>query len=188
MDLYKLFLEKKALLEGHFKLSSGLHSNKYFQCALLTAEPEIAEMLCETLAQKLRADKIEANLVIGPAIGGIILAYEMARALKVKAFFAEREEGQMRLRRGFTLKPDDKVLVVEDVVTTGGSTREVMDLVQSMGGEVVAVASLVDRSGGKVDFGVPFYPLLKVNVETYSPENCPLCAEGIPVVKPGSRK
>ncbi|GAV23737.1 orotate phosphoribosyltransferase [Carboxydothermus pertinax] len=187
MDIYNLFLEKKALLEGHFKLSSGLHSDKYFQCALLTVEPEISQKLCEILAEKLNSSKIKADLVIGPAIGGIILAYEMARVLKLKALFAEREDGMMRLRRGFTIKPGEKVIVVEDVVTTGGSTREVIELIKSLGGEVVAVASLVDRSGGTVDFGVPFESLLTIKVKTYAPENCPLCAQGLPVVKPGSR-
>ena len=186
MDLYNLFLEKEALLEGHFKLSSGLHSDKYFQCALLTVEPQTSAKICQLLAEKLGALG-EADLVIGPAIGGIILAYEMARVLKLKALFAEREEGEMRLRRGFRINPGEKAIVVEDVVTTGGSTREVINLVRSLGGEVVAVASLVDRSGGKVDFGVPFKSLLQVKVETYSLEDCPLCAQGLPLVKPGSR-
>jgi orotate phosphoribosyltransferase len=174
--------ETEALLEGHFQLSSGLHSNRYFQCARLLQHPGEAEWACRTLA-RLVQEPVDA--VIGPALGGVIVAHEMGRALGVRALFAERVEGKMRLRRGFGLAPGERVLVVEDVVTTGLSAREVAELVHSLGAKVTAFASLVDRSGG-LDMS-PFHSLLTVTVESHPPEECPLCKEGIPIDQPGSR-
>ncbi|NLZ38311.1 MAG: orotate phosphoribosyltransferase [Firmicutes bacterium] len=175
------------LLQGHFLLTSGLHSDKYLQCAQVFQYPEYAAELCQALAEAFAAEKVD--LCIGPALGGVIIAYETARALHTRGIFAERDqEGVMTLRRGFTIEAGEKVLVLEDVVTTGGSVREVIDLVGAWGGEVIGVGSLVDRSNGKVDFGVPYHALIRFNVNAYRPEECPLCKQGIPAVKPGSRK
>jgi len=182
----QIFATTGALLEGHFLLSSGRHSNRYVQCASVLQYPCYTDELAEELASRFRDDKVE--VVIGPAMGGIIVAYEVARKLGVKGMFCERENGKMKLRRGFTVAPGQRVLVVEDVITTGGSVREVMDVVREQGGEVIGVAALVDRSGGKVDFGVKTEAALVVDIETYEPDNCPLCKAGqIQLVKPGSR-
>ena len=179
-------LEKTGLLkEGHFLLTSGLHSSQYMQCAQLLQYPEYAEVVCQALAEPFQGRGIE--VVVGPALGGVIVAYETSRALKAKNIHAERENGKMTFRRGFALVPGQKVLIVEDVVTTGGSVKEVMNLVRQAGAELVGVAAIVDRSQGRADFGVPFHALLKRDIPTYSPEDCPLCRQGIPVVKPGSR-
>jgi orotate phosphoribosyltransferase len=185
-EVIAIFEKTGSLKTGHFLLSSGLHSNKYVQCALALSYPDEAVKLCESLAEKL--SDIEVELVVGPALGGVIVSYELARALGVPGIFSERQEGSMTLRRGFEIKPGQKVLVIEDVVTTGGSAKEVIKLVNEMGGNVVAVASLIDRSGGKVDFGVPYYSLLQLDIPTYKPEECPLCKEGSTAEKPGSRK
>jgi len=185
-EVLEIFQVSQALLEGHFLLTSGRHSGKYMQCAKVLQYPHHATRLGEALAEKFTDQEIE--LVVGPAVGGIIVAHEVARALGVKSVFTEREKGEMKLRRGFELKPGQKVLVAEDVITTGGSVREVMEVVKAHGAEVVGVGALVDRSGGKVDFGVPFVALLKVEVENYLPEECPYCQQGIPAVKPGSRE
>jgi len=174
-----------ALLEGHFKLTSGLHADRYFQCAQLLQYPWEAEGLCAQLAENFKDSGVTA--VAGPAIGGILVAYEVARALKVKNVFAERVNDVMTFRRGFTLTPEDKVIVCEDVVTTGGSVRDVIVAIQKTGAEVIGVASLVNRSGGKADFGVPFKSLVAVNVQTFDPEDCPLCKNGSEAIKPGSR-
>lgn len=180
-------LEKTGSLKtGHFLLSSGLHSDKYVQCALALSYPKEAEKLCKDLAQKL--SDIDIEIVVGPALGGVVAAYELARALDVPGIFAERQDNVMTLRRGFEIKPGQKILVVEDVVTTGGSAKEVIKLLKEMGGDVVAVASLIDRSGGKADFGVPFKALLQLDIPTYQPEDCPLCKDGSNAEKPGSRK
>jgi orotate phosphoribosyltransferase len=185
-QLLQLFKKEKALLSGHFLLSSGLHSPNYMQCALLLQKPWVAQKLCQALAVKLR--KLKAQVVIGPALGGIVISYELARALKVRSLFAERVDGVLTLRRGFSLKKNERVLVVEDVVTTGKSTKEVMDIVRQQGAKVIGVASLVDRSGDANPFEVPFSSLLKINIKTYAEPQCPLCREGkIPAVKPGSR-
>lgn len=181
-----LFEELNALLKGHFKLSSGLHSEKYLQCALVLQHPAIAEKLARTLADKFKDEKID--VVIGPALGGVTWAYEVARALGVRGIFAEREEGAMTLRRGFSIDEGERVLVVEDVVTTGGSTKEVIEVVTARGGVVVGVGSVIDRSDKPVDFGVRFKSLAKVNVRTFKEHECPLCKAGTPAVKPGSRK
>lgn len=185
-DVLGIFKKEKALLEGHFLLSSGLHSGGYLQCALVLQRPDLAEKLCRALAQKI--SKLKPQVVIGPALGGVVVSYEMARALKVRSLFAERLDGTLALRRGFSLKKNEKALVVEDVVTTGKSTREVVAIVESYGAKVVGIASIVDRSDGQAGFAQPFESLLAINIETNSPENCPLCREGkVPAVKPGSR-
>jgi orotate phosphoribosyltransferase len=172
-------------LEGHFILSSGLHSNRYIQCALVLQHPRVAEQLCSELAEKLK--HLGAKVVAAPALGGVIVSHEVARALGVRALFTERQEGAMTLRRGFSLEPGEPTLVVEDVVTTGGSTRETMTAVEQAGGRVVGVGSLIDRSGGKVDLGIPRAALVTLEVKNYDPADCPLCQSGIPAVKPGSR-
>ncbi len=174
-----------ALLTGHFLLSSGLHSEQYLQSALVLQQPDIATKLCAALAEHFRDEQIE--VVIAPALGGVFVSHETARALGVRALFAERVNGELTLRRGFTIKPGERVLVVEDVITTGKSTRETISVVKKAGGVVVAAGSLVDRSGGKADIGVPYRSLVTLDVPTYTPESCPLCKAGSAPVKPGSR-
>ncbi|MDD5563279.1 MAG: orotate phosphoribosyltransferase [Thermoanaerobaculaceae bacterium] len=176
-----------ALLEGHFKLSSGRHSSRYLQCALYLAEPARAEAAGRQLAARLK--NAAAQVVVAPALGGVIIGHEVARALvDVPFYFTERADGEMVLRRGFAVEPGSRVLVVEDVVTTGGSTREVMDVVSGQGGVVVGVAAIVNRSGQENPFApLPFTALLTVDVPTWAPEACPLCASGVPLAKPGSR-
>ena len=176
-----------ALLEGHFKLSSGRHSSRYLQCALYLADPARAEAAGRQLAARLK--NAAAQLVVAPALGGVIIGHEVARALAdVPFFFTERADGVMTLRRGFRIEPGCRVLVVEDVVTTGGSTREVMDVVTQQGGVVVGAGAIVNRSGQENPFApLPFTALLSVDVPSYPPEACPLCASGVPVAKPGSR-
>ena len=184
----EIFLKTDAFLEGHFLLSSGLHSPYYLQCARVLQYPHYAEILCQDIAERVRSAGIEVDFVIAPAIGGIIVSYETARHLDVRGMFAERENGKMTLRRGFSIGEGERALVVEDVVTTGKSTRETIRVVEDNGGVVVAVGSLVDRSNGTVNFGVPFFTLWKLDVPVYSPEECPICREGkIPLTKPGSR-
>lgn len=188
-EVLKIFEENEALLSGHFLLSSGLHSPRYLQCALVLQNPVLAEKLCSALAANIRPDdRVGAiDLVIAPALGGVIVAHEVARALGVRALFTERQEGAMKLRRGFQLDPGDRALVVEDVITTGGSTREVMEVVERHGGKIVCAGSLIDRSGGRVDLGVPFHALAVLEVQNYRPEDCPLCKAGSVAIKPGSR-
>lgn len=185
-EILDIFRKHSALLEGHFILSSGLHSDRYIQCALVLQHPDVAQRLCAELAAKLR--NAGASVVAAPALGGVIVSYEVARALGVRSLFTERQEGALTLRRGFSLEPGEPTLVVEDVVTTGGSTRETMTAVEQAGGKVVGVGSLIDRSGGKVDLGVPRAALVTLVVQNYNPAECPLCKSGIPAVKPGSRK
>ncbi|WP_033376818.1 orotate phosphoribosyltransferase [Desulfurispora thermophila] len=182
----QIFHETGALLEGHFLLSSGRHSDRYFQCARVLQYPDHAERLCRELVSKINLPELQ--VVTAPALGGIIAGYEVARALGVRSIFAERENGRMTLRRGFGIAPGERVLVVEDVVTTGGSVREVMQVVREAGGQVVGVGTLVDRSGGRVDFGVPLWSLVQMEVQTFAPDECPLCRQGLPLVKPGSRQ
>lgn len=184
-ELLDLFTQSGALLEGHFRLSSGLHSAAYLQCALVLSNPSAAETLGRALGRKAAA--LGANVVLSPALGGVVIGHEVGRALGVRALFAERVDGVLTLRRGFSLGPTDQVLVVEDVLTTGGSTRETMDVARAAGAHVVGAASIVDRSGGKASFEVPFETLLPIEVVAYQPDQCPLCAKGMPVVKPGSR-
>ncbi|NLL53178.1 MAG: orotate phosphoribosyltransferase [Peptococcaceae bacterium] len=186
IDILQIFKDTQALLEGHFLLTSGKHSAQYMQCAQVLQYPRIAATLGQELANKFM--RLDIETVIGPATGGIIVAHEVGRALGVKAIFTERQGGEMTLRRGFKLKAGEKVLVVEDVITTGGSVREVIKLVQEAGAEPVGVGVLVDRSGGQADFnGLPMHSLLQMSIEAYAPDNCPLCAQGIPWEKPGSR-
>ncbi|HSB11088.1 MAG TPA: orotate phosphoribosyltransferase [Blastocatellia bacterium] len=180
------FRQTGALLDGHFELTSGLHSPRYLQCALVLQYPEHAERFGRALAAQFAGEQIDA--VVAPAIGGILVAHETARATGSRALFTERENGVMTLRRGFQLSPGERVLVVEDVVTTGGSTRETIDAVTSAGGIVVGAGSLVDRSNGAVDVGVRRESLIVLDVPAYEPSQCPLCKRGIPAVKPGSRK
>lgn len=185
-EILELFKKTNAILDGHFLLSSGLHSPTYLQCACVLAYPNLAERLCKHLAQKFIDDKID--LVVAPALGGVIVSFEVARYLGVRGIFTERENSKMALRRGFSISPNQRVLVVEDVVTTGLSTKEVIDVVNSNDGRVIAIAALVDRSSGKVDFGdVKFESLLRLDIKTFDSRNCPLCKEGLPLVKPGSR-
>ncbi|MCM8760603.1 MAG: orotate phosphoribosyltransferase [Candidatus Omnitrophica bacterium] len=185
-DVLDLFEKNKALLKGHFKLSSGLHSEKYLQCALVLQYPYIAEKLAKALVARFVGEKID--LVVGPALGGVTLAYEVARSLGVRGIFTEREEGIMMLRRGFSISEGERTLVVEDVVTTGKSTNEVIEVVKTCGGIIAGVGSIIDRSDRPPNFGVKFASLAKVKVETYKSEDCPLCRAGMPVIKPGSRK
>jgi orotate phosphoribosyltransferase len=182
LDIYK---STGALLSGHFLLSSGLHSEQYLQSALVLQQPEIATKLCAALAEHFRDLKIES--VIAPALGGVFVSHETARALGARAMFAERVNGELTLRRGFTIKPGERVLVVEDVITTGKSTKETIKVVQQAGGTVIAAASLIDRSGGEADIGVPYKALVTLSVPSYTPETCPLCKAGSKPVKPGSR-
>lgn len=193
-DALKIFVENDALLKGHFLLSSGLHSDRYLQCALVLQHPAIAERLGVALAAAAKADPDigPVDLVIAPAIGGVIVAHEVARALGVRALFTERQEKMMALRRGFQIRPGERCLVVEDVVTTGGSTREVMEVVAQQGGVTVGAGSLIDRSlkkdGSVADLGLPRHALATLEVATYAPEDCPMCREGSMAIKPGSRQ
>jgi orotate phosphoribosyltransferase len=184
-EILNIFREHSALLEGHFILSSGLHSDRYIQCALVLQHPRVAEKLCSELAGKLR--HLGATTVAAPALGGVLVAHEVARSLGVRALFTERQDGAMNLRRGFRLETGEPVLVVEDVITTGLSTRETIRCVEEAGGKVVGVGSLIDRSGGAADLGLPKAALATLSVQNYKPEVCPLCKSGIPAVKPGSR-
>jgi orotate phosphoribosyltransferase len=188
-DMLALLKEKGALLEGHFRLSSGLHSAQYLQCARVLMEPNLATRLGADLAAALRdvPDAAAPGAVVAPAMGGILVAHELARALGCRGLFTERQEGIMVLRRGFTLEPGEVVVVAEDVITTGGSTREVIDAVRTRGARAVAVACVVDRSGGAADLGVPLRSLLALDIPTYPPATCPLCARGSKPEMPGSR-
>jgi orotate phosphoribosyltransferase len=179
-----LFRASGALLEGHFRLTSGLHSSGYLQCALVLQHPEHAEKLGAALAEKTRA--LNVGLVVSPALGGLIIGHEVARGLGVRAIFAERQEGMLTLRRGFTIAPGERVLVVEDVLTTGGSTRETIDVVTNAGGQVVGAASIINR-GGKVDLGVPYSALADVTFPTWPADQLPDWLAAIPLTKPGSR-
>jgi len=184
-EILQIFRENSALLEGHFILSSGLHSDRYIQCALVLQHPRVAERLCSELAEKLRG--LGASVVAAPALGGILVAHEVARALGIRALFTERQDSLMTLRRGFSIAPGEPALVVEDVLTTGLSTRETMQCVEEAGGKVIGAGSLIDRSGGTIDLGVPRSALLTLTIQNYDPAQCPLCRSGIPAVKPGSR-
>jgi orotate phosphoribosyltransferase len=184
-ELLDLYRRSGALLEGHFRLTSGLHSSGYLQCALVLQHPPHAEALGRALAD--RARDLRPTIVLSPALGGVVIGHEVGRALGVRAIFCERQDGALTLRRGFVIAESDRVLVVEDVLTTGGSTRETMQVATAAGGHVVGAASIVDRSNGTAAFEVPFTSLLSIDLPTYEPDKCPLCAQGLPVVKPGSR-
>ena len=179
------FRRAGALLEGHFRLTSGLHSPGYLQCALVLQHPVEAEACGAAIAERVRG--LSPGVVLSPALGGIVIGQEVGRALGVRAIFAERQDGKLTLRRGFSIAPGEKVLIVEDVVTTGGSTQETIDVARAAGATVVAAAAIIDRSGGKQRIDVPFHALATISLPTYEPEHCPMCAEGKPIVKPGSR-
>ncbi|MCJ7553687.1 MAG: orotate phosphoribosyltransferase [Ignavibacteriaceae bacterium] len=186
-EVLEIFTKTEALLNGHFLLTSGRHSDKYFQCAKVLQYPNYTEQVCSNIADFF--NDFDIDTVIAPAMGGIIVGNEVARQLGKRSIFTEREEKIMTLRRGFTLKKGEKVLVCEDVVTTGGSVFEVINIVKQLGAEVVGIGFIVDRSNGKVNFGYPQKNTLTVEVISYPPDDCPLCKENkIPLVKPGSRK
>ncbi|MCX6173669.1 MAG: orotate phosphoribosyltransferase [Ignavibacteriales bacterium] len=185
-EILQIFQKTNALLNGHFLLTSGRHSNQYFQCALVLQYSEYNEIICGMIANHFK--NYEIDIVISPAIGGIVVGQEVARQLEKKSIFAEREDKILTLRRGFQIEEGKKYLVCEDVVTTGGSVFEVIDIVKSNGGIVSGVGFIVDRSNNKVQFGVPQFSTLQLEVVSYSPEDCPLCKQNIPVIKPGSRK
>lgn len=187
-DVKQLLIDTKAILEGHFLLTSGLHSPMYVEKFNVLSHPKYTEQLCQELARRFADQQVE--LVIGPMTGGILLAHEVGKALGTRAIFTEREKGTMTLRRGFRIEPGQRVLIVEDIVTTGGSVREVVDVVNEAGGEIVGVGLLVNRSGGKADFGVPnekVQALLNLTVPTFDPTSCPLCQEGIAMTERGSK-
>jgi orotate phosphoribosyltransferase len=188
----ELFDETGAYLRGHFRLTSGLHSGEYLQCAKVLAHPAYAEQLGRELARKIEtlASGARVETVVSPAIGGIVIGYEVARALGARALFTERDpaNNEMALRRGFEVREDEPVVVVEDVITTGGSTKDVIRLLKAAGAHVLAAGSIIDRSNGRVDLGLPRAALETLNPVTYDPQDCPLCRDGIPVLKPGSRR
>lgn len=191
-EVQTIFKDARALLSGHFLLSSGNHSNCYLQCALVTQQPGIAAQLADAIVKKISFPDIQ--IVLGPAVGGIVIAQEIAQALsragnrQVRAIFCERVAGKMALRRGFSIESGEKILAVEDVITTGGSVKEAIILAKSLGGDVVGTAVLVDRSARIPDLGAPLTSLLKIKADIYSPPECPLCKQGVPTVKPGSRE
>ena len=188
-EIEEILKKTGAMLKGHFLLSSGKHSDQYFQCAKVLQYPEYCEVLCRELADRIKEkDILDIQAVVAPAIGGILVSYELARALKTRSLFTERENGVMTLRRGFSIDAGEKILVAEDVITTGGSVKEVIDTVKNLGGDVVGVATIINRSGGKADLGVPIVALINTDTAVYEPEECPLCKQGLPAVKPGSRK
>jgi orotate phosphoribosyltransferase len=183
-EILKILKDSGALLEGHFILTSGLHSSQYIEKFRILEHPHYTEMLCNAIAGMYKNDNITA--VAGPMTGGIIIAYETARQLGVKSIFTERVDGKMKFRRGFTLSPADNVLIVEDIITTGGSVKEVIEEVKRHKAKIAELSCFVDRSNGKAKFGVPFKPLLVMDVVNYEPEDCPLCKSGSTAVKPGS--
>ena len=197
-ELLDLYRRSGALLEGHFRLTSGLHSPGYLQSALVLQHPQHAETLGRAIADRTR--ELRPTVVLSPALGGVVIGHEVGRALGVRAIFAEHQDGGLTLRRGFVISENDRVLVIEDVLTTGGSTRETMQVARAAGAQVVGAASIVDRSarpstpheagsrsGQALELGVPFVSLLDIDLPTYEPNKCPLCAQGLPVIKPGSR-
>lgn len=188
-EILDIFRQSGGYLEGHFRLTSGLHSPEYLQCALVLQHPGHAEDLGRRLAVRFRTMEPHRQItaVVSPAMGGLIIGHEVARGLGVRHIFTERVEGKMALRRGFSLSASDTIVVVEDVITTGGSTVEVIQLARSLGAGVVAAGSVIDRSGGRADVGVPRVALATLNVITWAAEECPLCRQGSPAVKPGSR-
>lgn len=186
-EVLALFKSSKALLEGHFQLTSGLHSERYLQCALVLQNPKHAERLGKALAERLRNLTDSPDFVIAPALGGILVAHEVARAIGIRGLFAERQGGALILRRGFRIEPDERCYVVEDVVTTGGSTRETMEVARKAGGIVLAAGALINRSGGRAELGIPTVALAELDIPNYPPDQCPLCRAGSTAVKPGSR-
>jgi orotate phosphoribosyltransferase len=184
-EVLQVFRRSGALLEGHFRLSSGLHSDKYLQSALVLQHPDLAAAVGSALADRTR--QLQPTVVLSPALGGVIVGQEVGRALGVRAIFAERQEGKLTLRRGFTLGPEDRALIVEDVITTGGSTRETADVAEACGARVLGAAAIVDRGGDPGILRMPVHALVRMTIPTYAPDECPLCKRGDPIVKPGSR-
>ncbi len=184
-EVLDLFRQSGALLEGHFKLSSGLHSDRYLQSALVLQHPDFAEQLGRALAARL--EHLQPTVILSPALGGIVIGQEVGRAMHLRSIFAERQDGKLTLRRGFTLSPSDRVVVVEDVITTGLSTRETIDTAESTGARVMGAAAIVDRGADPGRLKIPLQALVRMEVPAYQPDACPLCAKGIPVIKPGSR-
>nr|WP_169304796.1 orotate phosphoribosyltransferase [Chloroherpeton thalassium] len=184
-ELLAIFKSTEALLDGHFLLTSGKHSPNYFQCAKVLQYPEHLQRLCGELANFFRDKKVDA--VISPALGGVVVGTEVGRQLGVRTLFAERKDGEMTLRRGFEIRPGERFLVVEDVITTGGSIKEVIALLTEAGAEVAGAGSIVDRSNGKAKIADVQFSLLQMEVVMYEPDDCPLCKQGLPLVKPGSR-
>jgi orotate phosphoribosyltransferase len=184
-EILSLFRDCSALLDGHFRLSSGLHSPGYLQCALVLQHPPHAAALGDALASRVR--DLRPSAVLSPALGGVIIGHEVARSLGVRALFAERENAVLTLRRGFRLSAGERVVIVEDVVTTGGSTQETMNVAREAGAEVIAATAIINRSGGRAALDVPLHALVELSLPTYAPDACPLCASGIPLTKPGSR-
>ena len=184
-EVLDLFRQSGALLEGHFRLSSGLHSDRYLQSALVLQHPDFAERMGRALGARL--EHLQPTAILSPALGGIVIGQEVGRAVQLRALFAERQDGKLMLRRGFTLSPDDRVVVVEDVITTGGSTRETIAVAEASGATVLGAAALIDRGSDPGRLDLPLQALVRMDVPAYPPESCPLCAKGVPVVKPGSR-
>ena len=187
-DFLKICKEVGALLEGHFELTSGLHSGQYFQCAKLFEDPKIAEIVCQEIGEVVWESINNIDCIVSPALGGIIAGYEVARQTECRNVFIERQKGVMTLRRGFELKKGQRVYIVEDVITTMGTTKEVIEVVEKCGASVMGVGCIVDRSGGATAQLGCFCTVIKIDVVNYHPDDCPLCKEGIPIVKPGSRK
>ena len=187
-SILELFRSTGAYLQGHFRLTSGLHSSEYLQSALVLQHPAAAEKLGRLLAEAVqKVTPVKIGLVVSPALGGLIIGHEVARALGTRFLFLERDAGKMQLRRGFTVGPGDAIAVIEDVITTGGTTHDVIDILRTAGANVVAAGSIIDRSGGQADVGVPRVALVTMQVAAHYPDACPMCLQGIPVVKPGSR-
>lgn len=188
-QIMDILIETGVVLDGHFRLTSGRHSARYLQCAMVLQYPEHAARLGQELAARVNAalGTGAVDVVAGPALGGVIVAHEVARALGTRALFTERSDGEMMLRRGFSIEPGERVLVVEDVVTTGSSLLEAARVASQSGGVIVAAASIIDRRTVDIQFDVPFFTLVQLEVATYDPVSCPLCAAGVPVIKPGSR-
>jgi orotate phosphoribosyltransferase len=186
MDPLKILRETGAVLEGHFLLTSGRHSDRFIQCAQVLQYPDKAEELCRRLAEQFRDFEVET--VIGPAVGGIIVAYEVARHLSARTIYADKKEGKLMLGRGFRFRPAERTLVVEDVTTTGGSVKKVIDIVEEYGGKPVGVGVLVDRTAGKIEYTVPGRSVVQLEVESYQKEECPLCKKGVPLTDPDTRR
>lgn len=184
-QLLDIFRDTKALLEGHYQLTSGLHSPQYFQCARVLQYPKYLHLFAGEIAKHFELSEIE--VVISPAIGGVVVGTEVGRMLRARAIFAERKDGKMELRRGFEIRPGERVLVVEDVLTTGGSVFEVVEIVKNAKGVLAGVGYIVDRSKGKIKFDAKHFSVLQLDVVAYKPDECPLCAQGVDVIKPGSR-
>lgn len=184
-NVIKLLERTSSLMEGHFLLSSGKHSNRYVQCAKVLSYPEYAEMVISEVVRKI--SDLDIDLIVGPAMGGVIVAYEMGRQLEIPAIFTERKDGEMTLRRGFEIRNGARVMIAEDVVTTGKSTMETKKVIEELGGDVIGVASIIDRTGGKSELDIPLYGAVKIDIDTFEKENCPLCKDGSTPVKPGSR-